>query len=94
MDIKQQILGVIERFEIGAQETRAELAEHASRLAAELAVAAAEPGYDRAVRHARGQLLAHAGLEVIEAADEADRMRVEVLVGALTFAAEVLAAAA
>jgi hypothetical protein len=92
MDITQQIQAVLERLEVGAAETRAELAGHASRLAAELAVAATEPGYDRAVRHARGQLLAHAGLELVEAADEADRLKVEALVGALTFAAEVLAA--
>lgn len=91
--MKEQFLALVERFEIGLAESRAELAGHAARLAAELAVAAAEPGYDRAVKHARGQILAHAGLELVEAADEADQLKVEALVGALTFAAEVLAAA-
>ena len=92
--MQEQFLALVERFEIGLAGRRAELAGHAARLAAELAVAAAEPGYDRAVKHARGQILAHAGLELVEAADEADKLKVEALVGALTFAAEVLAAAA
>ena len=92
--MQEQFLALVERFEIGLAESRAELAGHAAEMAAQLAIAAGEPGYDRAVRHARGQLLAHAGLELVAAADEADRLKVEALVGALTFAAEVLAAAA
>lgn len=94
MDVKQMLLDWVNRLEVGAAETRAELANHASELAAQLAVAVEEPGYDRAVAHARSQMALHLGLETVEAADAADRMKLEAFVGALTFAAEVLAAAA
>lgn len=93
MDVRQHIQGVLDRLEIGVQESRAELATHASELAASLALVAAsgEPGYDRAVRHARGQLLAHGALEVVEGADALDDEKREALVGAIVFAAEILA---
>lgn len=92
--MQEQFLALVERFEIGLAESRAELAGHAAEMAAQLAIAAGEPGYDRAVRHARGQLLAHAGLELVETADAVDAEKREALVGGLLFAAEVLAAAA
>ena len=92
--MEQEFLDFLNDMEIGAQESRAELAQYASERAAQLSLAVNEPGYAQALIAARDSIALKAGVEVVENADEADEGLLALIAGALAFAARVLASAA